>query len=319
MPKFSVVIPLYNKRGSLLRAVNSVLAQTYSDLELIVVDDGSTDGSAESLNGLTDPRVRVLTQPNAGPGAARNRGVAESGGEFVSFLDADDRWLPDFLERAVQSDAFRNPDVACFVGAYVEAETADAARQLFLKRGLRDGLRKLDATTTALDLQHLTAFLTPCTTIVRRSIFDQYGGFFARDRCRFGEDAFFWVKVVLNHPVMIDMRPAAVVHRELSDLSATLRVKRAVEPSLVHVSEIEAVCPAPLRRALADMLAIRAYKTACVLASWGEWSEASALRLAFQRHASPGLPYETISGLLASRWGHYIARIGRTTRSLIGA
>ncbi len=108
-----MVIPTYNRAGTILRAVNSVLGQTHSDFEVIVVDDGSSDDTAGLLAGIGDNRVRLLRHDrNRGAAAARNTGVAAAAGEFVAFLDSDDAWLPQKL--AVQLVALRaaHPDQA---------------------------------------------------------------------------------------------------------------------------------------------------------------------------------------------------------------
>ena len=95
-PRVTVIIPTYQRRELVLEAVESVLVQTFTDLELIVVDDGSTDGTSAALP-RHDPRLHRVRQEHSGVSAARNRGLAQARGRIVAFLDSDDRWLPDHL------------------------------------------------------------------------------------------------------------------------------------------------------------------------------------------------------------------------------
>ena len=111
MPRFSVVLPTFNRADTLPRAVSSVLAQTMGDLELIVVDDGSTDGTADGLSTL-DPRVNLIRQENRGVSSARNAGLRSSSGELIAFIDSDDEWLPRHLEVAAAFfDALPQEDI----------------------------------------------------------------------------------------------------------------------------------------------------------------------------------------------------------------
>ena len=97
-PLISVIMPCYNAAGFLSEALESVLGQTYPSIELIVVDDGSTDDSLAILRGYGD-RIKLVTQPNQGPYPARNNGLEHAAGEYIAFLDADDWWRPDCLEK----------------------------------------------------------------------------------------------------------------------------------------------------------------------------------------------------------------------------
>ena len=113
----SVIIPLYNGEKYVLRSVQSVLRQTYTDFEIIVVDDGSSDQGAERVAELKHPQIRVVRQPNQGVSAARNAGIRAARYDLVAFLDADDEWLPSHLEEINKlSTAF--PQCGVFGTAY---------------------------------------------------------------------------------------------------------------------------------------------------------------------------------------------------------
>ena len=103
----SVVIPLYNKEASIKQSLMSVLSQSYQDFEVVIVDDGSTDGSVAKVEEIQDSRIRLIRQENGGPSKARNTGVKNAKGEWVLFIDADDELLPEALrnfERAIKDN-----------------------------------------------------------------------------------------------------------------------------------------------------------------------------------------------------------------------
>jgi glycosyltransferase involved in cell wall biosynthesis len=99
---FSVIVPLYNKEQYINETLKSILKQTFQDFEIIVIDDGSTDSGCEIVKSIEDPRIRLIHQDNGGPSKARNRGIKEARGKYIAFLDADDSWLPEKLERQHQ-------------------------------------------------------------------------------------------------------------------------------------------------------------------------------------------------------------------------
>ena len=98
MPKISVIIPAYNAERTILETIKSVQQQTFSDFELIVINDGSKDRTLELLHSIKDERLRIFSYENGGLSVARNRGISHATGEFIAFLDADDLWTPDKLE-----------------------------------------------------------------------------------------------------------------------------------------------------------------------------------------------------------------------------
>lgn len=170
-PTISVVLPTHNRLTTLGRAIQSVLAQSFSQIELIVVDDGSTDGTAEFLRAsVKGPRVRVIMHSAPrGPGAARNAGVRAARADWVAFQDSDDVWWPQKLERQWQC-RLENPRldlICCYardldaMGSEVRARTVDI-----------EALRR-DAATYLLEPLR---FITP-TWLVRKKVLEQAGGF----------------------------------------------------------------------------------------------------------------------------------------------
>ena len=119
MVELSVVIPVYNREGSILRAIDSVRGQTFADFELIVVDDGSTDRTVATIvSGCKEPRLRLLRHAtNQGAAAARNTGILNARGEWIAFLDSDDEWAADKLLRQVEALSSAAPmTLACVCG-----------------------------------------------------------------------------------------------------------------------------------------------------------------------------------------------------------
>jgi glycosyltransferase involved in cell wall biosynthesis len=172
MPLVSVIIPCFNQGAFVETAVRSVLAQTHADVEAVVVNDGSTDNTGAVVRALMDdPRVKLVEQANAGLPAARNRGILESRGEFLSFLDADDWFEPEKIETQVTllEDA---PDIG-FV--YCDIAIVDAAGQPGATFSVGGSRKTLNG--DIFDSLVLGGYFPPHAVLVRRSVLDQVGIF----------------------------------------------------------------------------------------------------------------------------------------------
>lgn len=312
--RVSVIIPLFNKAPYIERALASVFAQTFTDFELIVVDDGSTDAGPAIVESFSDPRIRLVRQANAGPGAARNRGLSEARGELVAFLDADDEWLPEFLSESVRL-LDEHPEAATVTSGYFAFPGGASSEKVWRSRGLSYGLARVKAATTAEFVATLLAYMTPCTTVARTEVLRRLGGFYERGRCAYGEDAHLFLKVLLNEAVIVNLKPFARIHFEASGASQTRRRARPVEPFLIDPEEIEASCPADLRELLARVLAMRALKTACMLGYWGNWREARDLVQRFRVPNAWRLPYYTSSLVCRTPLGAAIGKVSRIGRT----
>ena len=140
----SVVIPLYNKEHTILRTIYSVITQTYADFEVIVVDDGSKDAGARLLaEHVHDGRIRIVRQENQGVSAARNRGVAESQYEYIAFLDADDEWLPTYLEKVVEAISL-HPDAGIFCTPGLHRNLMTGQGRYFIANEYRGKIAEMD-------------------------------------------------------------------------------------------------------------------------------------------------------------------------------
>lgn len=199
--RVSIIMPAFNAEPFIREAIESVLAQTYRDYELIVVDDGSTDGTLAAVETYRSG-TQVLRQPHAGAVAARNYGIRQSAGELVAFLDADDLWLPGFLDAVVE--AF---DARAEVGAaYAWLRYIDPDGQP-LPGGTQD---RLWPDVLAQALHH--CFAVPSTLVVRRSRLDQVGLF--DPELRGGEDRDLLIRLAAAGTVFVCV-PTVLVHKRL--------------------------------------------------------------------------------------------------------
>jgi glycosyltransferase involved in cell wall biosynthesis len=188
MPKVSVVIPTFNRASLVWQAVDSVLQQSMSDLEVIVVDDGSTDDTQNVLGRYADdPRVRLVAQANAGRSLARNLGASLAGGEWVGFLDSDDRYLPNCLADHLKASE-EKPASDLTLGGY--DYVSDTGSVLGERRPW------LETADLSVSSWLFNCLAMPGSILVRRSWFERVGGF---DRqCEIAEDWDLFLRLALN-------------------------------------------------------------------------------------------------------------------------
>ena len=258
----SVIIPLYNKQEHICRTMDSVLSQSYADFEVIVVDDGSTDKGAEIAGQYKDSRVRVIHQDNAGPGAARNYGTSQSDAPFITYLDADDEWLPGFLQKCVDK-LVAYPD--CAVAAtsfFVGPEKVDRWSKL-RRHGVHEGPWRLPLDITQRQLNYSLAVFHACSTVYRRGVVEKYGGFYSKNNCRYGEDVYLWLQIMFNHKIYRISEPLAWYHSEDSQLGLSCKKKvYPIEPCLLDIEPLRKSCPLEYRYLLECWLANHALTAA---------------------------------------------------------
>ena len=203
----SVVIPLYNKQAFVRDMLASVLAQSLPAAEIIIVDDSSTDGSVAKIADLIGGQVRLLSQPNAGPGPARNRGIAEASSAWIAFIDADDQWQPNHLATLAEVAA-HCPDAAVVATRHQRMTATDplpapdnspvAARRIDFFRDAQQG-----------------EILSSTSVAVRRAALTEAGGFGAFYP---GEDFELWTRLALDHVIALSQRFTALYLQQTGGL-----------------------------------------------------------------------------------------------------
>jgi glycosyltransferase involved in cell wall biosynthesis len=263
-PVVSVIVPTYNCTELLPQALGSVLGQGLppGDLELIVVDDGSIDDVAEALAPF-DGAVTLLRQANAGPAAARNRGVAASHGTYVAFLDADDYWLPGCLA-AMLAVAARNAPALVTVDLYYETNGVREAQSVF-ERGRLDAF--FDLAAAAQYRRALEGGLFSYMTLMPRRLFDELGGF--DPALHFGEDYDLSLRCLARGiPVRAVRRPLAVYRYLRAGASTTIWSSAKIRSLLRMLRPHRRYVPAARWRSLQSRLVYLRFYEAVQRRAW---------------------------------------------------
>jgi len=188
-PQISVIIPTYNRQELTVRAIKSVLSQTFSDLECIVVDDGSTDQTAEKLAKEFGESIQLIRQANKGVSRARNRGIAIAQGRYLAFLDSDDEWLPRKLEKQI-----------AFMAAHPEFRICQTT-EIWFRKGKRVNLPEMYKKKGGriFDRSLACCMITPSSVLLEQSLLHEMGNF--DETMLVCEDYDLWLRVTSRHPV----------------------------------------------------------------------------------------------------------------------
>lgn len=228
MPKFSVIIPAYNRASYIAATLRSVFAQTFSDYEVIVVDDASTDDTVEIVRTFGE-RVKVLEQKNSGPGAARNLGSKHARGEYLAFLDSDDLWFPWTL--AAYDELLRQEQVSIIAGCpYFFEDEAEVAR-------VGSGALKFKRYPDYLSADPAEALPGGGLLVVRSTAFAEVGGF-THERV-FSEDAELYMRLGTAPGYALVTAPCTVAYRRHagSAMHDTPRIAAGLQMILQHERE----------------------------------------------------------------------------------
>ena len=215
MIKFSIIIPLYNKERSIRTALESVLGQHYTNFEVIVVNDGSTDNSLKNAESIVDPRIRLLNKPNGGVSSARNRGIKESTGDWIAFFDADDVLYPNALEEYKFL-------IEQFPEAKVVSTSVDQTNKKYNSRPNRYLITDYDLAETICTAKTGFAVTNSDCICVRRDCFDHVGLF--NENYTHGEDLDMWQRLSRHTPFA------------KTDIATALYIIGAENNSLEHVT-----------------------------------------------------------------------------------
>lgn len=211
LTRISVVIPLYNKEREIHATIRSALDQSFAPVEVIVVDDGSTDRSGQIADSISSPLLRVIHQPNGGVCRARNRGISEAQGDYIAFLDGDDRWHADFLS-----------EIAGLIADYPDAGLYTTAFNIASEDGLHPAPTPSERGLIGdffLESAHRYIAI-PSTSCIRKDVFSEVGAFPAG--MKIGEDLHLWIRIARRYAVAFSPERMVDYSRTADNRSAAI-------------------------------------------------------------------------------------------------
>jgi glycosyltransferase involved in cell wall biosynthesis len=228
----SVVIPLYNKAPFILRAIHSVLGQTKSAGEIIVIDDGSTDGGGDLVDQLQNPFIRLIRQENKGVSVARNVGISLANGDLIAFLDADDEWKPKFLE-VISEMRQLYPHAGAYAAAF-DIITTEGKRILKKFKGISACCEhQLIGNIFSVDID--PALIWTSAVVVPKYVFGKVGYF--KEGEYLAQDVDMWVRIGIFYPVAFNSTVLGTYHKEAFNRSYGVKKFRHEPAFSITISE----------------------------------------------------------------------------------
>lgn len=250
--KISVVVPLYNKSDYIKRTLDSVFCQTFKAYEIIVVDDGSTDGSSGLVHSLYGDQVKLIFQRNSGVSAARNKGISEASGDFIAFLDADDTFKQGYLEE-MHNLILMHPGQSFFGTAY---EVVDELGE-FLRSSNRVARSYADNSIISdfYSIWSQGAFIFTSSIVIRRAAFFDNDIFFPVGE-NMGEDQDVWMRISEKYPLVYSNKALSNYYRVQDSLTMTNRVHKDL-PCFIRLRKRvdSGECPHHMKRSALRLLA----------------------------------------------------------------
>jgi glycosyltransferase involved in cell wall biosynthesis len=299
MPKVSVVIPTYNRAGLLKRAVNSVLSQTFADLEVLIVDDRSPDDTAAVVEMIDDSRVRYFRHPtNRGVSASRNTALSHATGKFVAFLDDDDEWLPDKLSMQLGRLERAGKHVGLICSGYHEIEYGTGRVLCAVTPHLRGWVFE--------DLLRQGYYNHTSSIVARIDCFDQVGAFdLAYD---WGEDFDMWLRIA--QAFEFDFVEAPLMRFHLLPGGLTRNFRAEIKGTHAHLSKYQSFFERHPR-----ILNARLHRLASCYCFVGDTKQAR--RIFCQAIAQHPLAGKTYLAALLSLTGPEGVRLGYATKAAV--
>ena len=210
VPKVSVIIPLYNKAPYINRALDSVFAQTVQDFEIVVVGGNSTDGGEDIVHGYSDPRIRFVKEAGKGVSAARNQGVDAARAELVAFLDADDEWLPEFLETILKMRE-KWPEAGIYGTKYLSV-TDERKRDTLVIPETPD--IDFHVTNYFKEINEHGMLFQTSSMVIPKNIFHEVGGF--PNLVAQNEDRYLRGRIALQHYIVCSPRTLMIYQYDIN-------------------------------------------------------------------------------------------------------